>query len=259
MAREDLPALLFYVGDWRRDIGVQSLSYYHRGIWLELLMHMHCSEDRGRLVLNGKPMTNPHLARLLGLSERESADAISVLLDAGVPSRDESGALFCRRMVKDEQIRKVRSAAGQRGGSSKSQANGQAKPKQNPDNDIGIENGFEDWLKELSSESHYSHVQVMDEWGKMLRWCEVNRRQPTRRRFVNWLNRIERPLTAGDRPPANDLSRTKPMSAFEIKTRLDAIEDRLGQTQWKKDDPAIAEERRRLTQRKKELQAKLRE
>jgi hypothetical protein len=63
----------------------------------------------------------------------------------------------------------------------------------------------EEWLRELGKDPHYGHVRVRDEYGKMQRWCQVNHRQPTRRRFVNWLNRIERPLARGDREPASKI------------------------------------------------------
>ena len=34
------------------------------------------------------------------------------------------------------------------------------------------------------------------EFDKMTAWCTVNRKQPSRRRFINWLNRAERPMAA---------------------------------------------------------------
>jgi hypothetical protein len=43
------------------------------------------------------------------------------------------------------------------------------------------------------------------------------------------------------------------LSAFEIKTRLDAIEERLGKTEYDKDKPEVANERRQLFARRKEL------
>ncbi len=131
-----LPHIQFYVGDWRKDLGIQSLSYHHRGIWLELLMLMHCSEQRGRLVLNGKPMSNLNLARLLGLTEQETTDAVKCLLEGGVASRDQNGALINRRMVREEELRRKRREAGSIGGSKT-----QAKREQTPDidNDIGLE------------------------------------------------------------------------------------------------------------------------
>jgi hypothetical protein len=133
-----LPHIQFYVGDWRKDIGIQSLSYHHRGIWLELLMLMHCSGDRGRLVLNGKPMSNLNLSRLLGLTEQETADAVRCLLEGGVASQDQNGALINRRMVREEDIRKKRKLAGSLGGSKT-----QAKREQTPDNDNDNDNGLQ--------------------------------------------------------------------------------------------------------------------
>jgi hypothetical protein len=40
----------------------------------------------------------------------------------------------------------------------------------------------------------------------MQAWCSANRKQPSRRRFVNWLNRAEKPMqpTAAYRPMAKD-------------------------------------------------------
>lgn len=150
MSRENLPHISLYPGDWRKDVGVQSLSYHYRGIWFEILMLMHCSEDRGRLVSNGKPIPNSGVARLLGLSERDAEQAVQVLLESGVASRDDNGALVNRRMVRDEANRRIWAANGAKGGRPKEGEKPKAKPKQEPkpnpthdnDNDIGIENGF---------------------------------------------------------------------------------------------------------------------
>lgn len=86
-------------------------------------MLMHCSEDRGRLVSNGAPIGTPGIARLLGLSEREAEQAIQVLTSSGVASCDESGALICRRMVREQETVKRRREAGRLGGYSKALAN----------------------------------------------------------------------------------------------------------------------------------------
>jgi hypothetical protein len=51
------------------------------------------------------------------------------------------------------------------------------------------------WLAGMAKD--YPHADVPAELRKMQRWCEVNRRQPNRRRFVNWLNRVEAPLKGG--------------------------------------------------------------
>lgn len=112
-----LPALQFYPGDWRKDVGVQSLTYHDRGIWFEMLMLMHESERRGVLTLNGRPIPEDSLARLLGLDKQTLTTTITTLINTGVASREEAtGALMCRRMVRDEVTRQARAKAGKLGG-----------------------------------------------------------------------------------------------------------------------------------------------
>lgn len=52
----------------------------------------------------------------------------------------------------------------------------------------------EEWLKSLKANPAYSGLDVDICYHKMLAWCSTNGKKPTRRRFVNWLNREERPL-----------------------------------------------------------------
>jgi hypothetical protein len=112
-----LPAIQFYGGDWRKDVGVQSLSYHHRGIWFEILLLMHESERRGLLILNGRAMTDEELSRVLGLDNQNTTTAITEILTSGVASRDpKSGALMNRRMVRDQRLREIRQKAGKLGG-----------------------------------------------------------------------------------------------------------------------------------------------
>ena len=124
-----LPALQFYVGDWRKDPGVQALSYEERGIWLELLFLMHESEHRGKLLLNGNPITNERLANILHLDEEKINKTINTLLTLGVARLcPETGALVSRRMLRDEAIREERSRAGQAGGGNPAFSKGKPNP-----------------------------------------------------------------------------------------------------------------------------------
>jgi hypothetical protein len=112
-----LPAIQFYTGDWRKDVGVQALNYFDRGIWFEMLLLMHESEQRGKLLLNGHPMSDDMLARVLGVDKQILTTTISTLLSYGVASRDEeTGALISRRMVRDETVRQRKIKAGKMGG-----------------------------------------------------------------------------------------------------------------------------------------------
>ena len=112
-----LPAIQFYPGDWHKDQGVQALDLMQRGAWFELLLMMHDSDERGVLLVNGQPMPDAVIARRLGLDNQTANQILTTLLDFGVASRRAAdGALFCRRMVKDEKLRQVRTEAGRKGG-----------------------------------------------------------------------------------------------------------------------------------------------
>ena len=112
-----LPAIQFYPGDWHKDQGVQALDLLQRGAWFELLLMMHDSDERGVLLVNGAPMPDAVIARRLGLDNQSANQILTTLLTFGVASRrDTDGALFCRRMVKDERLRQVRTESGKKGG-----------------------------------------------------------------------------------------------------------------------------------------------
>jgi hypothetical protein len=141
-----LPAFQFYPGDWRKDPGIQSLTLEQRGAWLEIMCLMHEAKPRGYLVLNGKPFPEDSLGRLLGFREVDLLNQnqttgishlLTLLVERGVASKDqETGAIYCRRMVRDEEIRKTRAECGKLGGnpllvkqnSTKSANGGQQKP-----------------------------------------------------------------------------------------------------------------------------------
>jgi hypothetical protein len=100
-----LPAFQFYPADWRKDAGVQALTFHDRGVWFEILCLMHESERRGVLLLAGAAMPEEALARILGLDVERLTTTLTTLLTYGVASRDEStGALMSRRMVRDNEL-----------------------------------------------------------------------------------------------------------------------------------------------------------
>lgn len=57
------------------------------------------------------------------------------------------------------------------------------------------------WLTILGTDPTYQGLSVSIEYGKCQRWCEANHKTLTRRRFINWLNRAERPMNGHVAPP----------------------------------------------------------
>lgn len=58
----------------------------------------------------------------------------------------------------------------------------------------------EEFLKGLKTNSAYSHINVEVELGRAQAWCSVNRRHCTHRFFINWLNRIDKPMKQAYKP-----------------------------------------------------------
>lgn len=113
------PAFQFYPSDWRKDPSLSVCSLAARGLWIEMMCIAHEAEEYGVLALNGKPMTEAQLARMVGESPKAVKDMLTELEDAGVFSRRDDGSIYSRRMVKDEHIRNVRATAGRLGGNPK--------------------------------------------------------------------------------------------------------------------------------------------
>lgn len=172
--------------------------------------------DRGELQRDGRPMTAADMAIMSGFPEAVFTRALDFF------SSPEMAWLECRAISpttadlvsnpSDSPARPADAPASpaatsvegkgiegrERNGNERVGSNG--KPSRPAPKDVQSD---DDWLKSLSEDQSYAHLNVPQLHGKMLRWCEVNRKQPTRRRFINWLNREEQPLgapTTGDKP-----------------------------------------------------------
>jgi len=119
----------------------------------------------------------------------------------------------------------------------------------------------DEWLESLAKDETYHGIEVRREHGKMLRWCETHRKQPTRKRFVNWLNRAERPMAGVKAAAPNGSS-----SAYALKQRLDATETLIREIRnrgiehplgWEPEKPEDRVELKRLNTLKKQLTAEL--
>jgi hypothetical protein len=56
-----------------------------------------------------------------------------------------------------------------------------------------------DPIQKLKSNPIYKNIDIDRAFGKMAAWCDANHKVPTYRRFVNWLNREDKPM---ERPAA---------------------------------------------------------
>jgi hypothetical protein len=54
----------------------------------------------------------------------------------------------------------------------------------------------QEFFASLRANEAYAGIDIEREFGKMTAWCNTHQKQATQRRFVNWLNRVDKPLTA---------------------------------------------------------------
>jgi hypothetical protein len=110
------PAFQFYPADWRKDPALSGCSLAAQGLWINLLCVAHEADEYGHLAVNGAAMTDLQIARAVGESPALVKRLLGELETAGVFSRDDKGAIFCRRMERDEVLRNVRADCGRLGG-----------------------------------------------------------------------------------------------------------------------------------------------
>ncbi len=107
----------FYVGDWLKAPEVRSLAPDIRGLWFDLICYMWESTERGIMVKpNGKPYSKDEIIRMVGLDNQNSGIWLTTLIDNSVCSVRVDGAIYSRRMVKDQKIRSIRQEIGKKGG-----------------------------------------------------------------------------------------------------------------------------------------------
>jgi hypothetical protein len=141
-----LPSFQFYPGDWVKDPNLRRCSHAAKGVWIDLLCLMHESEQRGVLATAGRAWDDDEIALAVGGDRSTVLACVQELILKGVANRQSNGALYSRRLVRDEQKRLLCVEAGKRGGNpklvrtlkgegkgeSKGEAKGEANPKPTP-------------------------------------------------------------------------------------------------------------------------------
>lgn len=117
------PWMQFYPSDWKGDSKLRVCSLAARGLWLEMIAIAHEADPYGYVTINGSPITESQLARIVGSTEEEVINLISELDKAGVFSRNRNGIIYSRRMVRDEKKATKNRENGKNGGAHKHQKN----------------------------------------------------------------------------------------------------------------------------------------
>jgi hypothetical protein len=126
----------FFWSDWLGDVAVRRLTPAERGVWIDLLALAAGGTPTGYVCDDkARPLTLDEIARVTNAgSPDEVARHIAGILEKGAASRDRSGRLFNRRMVREAELQAKRSRAGKLGADHTNLINKQlrALPRQMP-------------------------------------------------------------------------------------------------------------------------------
>lgn len=212
-----LPFFQFYPSDYKRDTCALSLAA--KGGWIDILCMLHGAQNRGTMTL-----PDVGWARLMGATVDQAAAVIDELAAMHVAEviRGSNGevTISSRRMLRDaitrEQtrlrvLRHRSNAACNANGNDKvtdkksevrsqkpeyNTEEGQNETAQRPTKRAAKATPTSDaeWLAGLVVDPAYLGIDVAREHAKAVRWCSERRQKMSRRRFINWLNRCDRPL-----------------------------------------------------------------
>jgi hypothetical protein len=100
------PAFQFYPGDWAKDAKLRRCSLLAKGAWIEMILISFDCDERGRFADGDRPWSDDEIASAIHGDQQDALNGLKELLDKGVATRDESGAVICRRVVRDEEWRR---------------------------------------------------------------------------------------------------------------------------------------------------------
>lgn len=114
----NLPYCKFFYRDWLADLQLRQCSTNARAIWADMLCLMGLNDAHYGYMeaRSGGPLQDEEIARLSCNRVEDVKSALAELENAGIFSRDESGIIFSRRMVKDRAKHEARRQAGAVGG-----------------------------------------------------------------------------------------------------------------------------------------------
>jgi hypothetical protein len=102
-----LPSFQFYPGDWLKDPALRRCNHAEKGVWIDMLCLMwENDESRGVLITGSQPWSLEEVACAVGGNLDSTKGHLSSLLSKGVAKRRADGAIYCARMVRDEEKRR---------------------------------------------------------------------------------------------------------------------------------------------------------
>ena len=106
----------FHWASWSNDQALRLTSLAAQGLWMRMLCIAAEANPIGYVRVNGRALGVTDIAKLAGVTETECSSLLSELDRNGVFSRDKSGTIYSRRMVRDRMSQKQAEENGKKGG-----------------------------------------------------------------------------------------------------------------------------------------------
>jgi hypothetical protein len=102
-----LPSFQFYPGDWQKDPDLRRCSKAAKGMWMDMICLMFECPVRGTFISgDGVAWLDREIAEAVGGDVATNLECLAELLSKGVAKRNAQGAIFSRRLVRDEEQRR---------------------------------------------------------------------------------------------------------------------------------------------------------
>lgn len=102
-----LPAFLMYAKDWLTDTELRICTKGAKGVWADMLCLMFLAPNCGVAArADGTPWSDEEIAQGIGGDTTANLEHIRELLAKGVAHRNQRGAIFSRRLLRDGKERK---------------------------------------------------------------------------------------------------------------------------------------------------------
>jgi hypothetical protein len=168
-----------------------------RGVWLQLLLW--CAEQENGGVIPGAATWSDEAWGMLGVSKNSLAYACRL-----VTFRSPDVVLW-GYPIEQEKILQAKRSGGKKGADARyvnKSRTPNGTPNGTPTKSPLIEPtrkpvlSNEEWLAGIKVDPAFRLLDVDKERFKATRWCQENNRQLTRKFFINWLNKADKPLPA---------------------------------------------------------------
>jgi len=110
------PWTKWYWSDHEGDERLRLCSLAAQGLWMRMQAACWKGEPHGHLAIAGEPLGVTDIAQLGNVTETEAATLVAELERRGVFSRDRTGRIYSRRMVRDLAKSRKASRNGKKGG-----------------------------------------------------------------------------------------------------------------------------------------------